>query len=197
MQNLTNALLSVIDSAIDSPPLLGAMLLLLWSVHAINALLAYRLNVFGIYPRRSVGLRGILFSPFLHGSAGHLFFNCIPLVVLATLILVNGQAFFFQVTAMIAVLSGVLTWLLGRRAFHVGASSVIMGYWSFLLVDAVLQRSALSIVLAALCLYYFAGMYTNIFPREEKTSWEGHLFGLLSGVAVSYVLVRGWVPALG
>src|SRR5690606_2972312 len=98
----------------------------------------YRLNIFGIYPRKIPGIIGIVFSPFLHGSAQHLFFNSIPLVVLAALILVKGHLYFYEVTIWIAVFSGVLTWLFGRSAFHIGASSVIMGYWGFLLFEAVI-----------------------------------------------------------
>ena len=187
MENLGKALIDIVDSTWNSLPLLGLMMLVLWGIHALNAMCGLRLNAYGILPRHRSGLAGIVLSPLLHGSAQHLFFNSIPLLVLSALLLTNGQAHFFKVTAMITLLSGALTWLFGRRAFHVGASSVIMGYWSLLLVDAYLQRSAVSIVLAGLCLYYFASLFTSIFPGQRKTSWEGHLFGLLSGVAVSYL----------
>ncbi len=192
MENLVNALMQVIHSVQGNLLFLGKMLLLLWGLLLLNAALGYRLNVFGIYPRHPIGLLGIVFSPFLHGSVQHLFFNSIPLFVLAALILVKGQYYFLEVTAMIMILSGALTWLFGRRAFHVGASSVIMGYWGFLLFEAIISRSTLAIVLAALCLYYFASLFTSIFPQEERVSWEGHLFGLLSGIAVAYLLVNGF-----
>lgn len=194
MGNLSNALMQVIDSVQANLPFLGKMLLLLWGLLFLNVALGYRLNAFGIYPRHPIGIVGIVFSPFIHGSAQHLFFNSIPLFVLAALILVKGQYYFFYITAMITLLSGSLTWLFGRSAFHIGASSVIMGYWGFLLVEAVLTRSILAIVLAALCLYYFAGLFTSIFPQEERTSWEGHLFGLVSGIVVAYALTKGYVP---
>jgi membrane associated rhomboid family serine protease len=196
VESLSNALMQVINSVQSNLPFLGKMLLLLWGLLLLNAMLGYRLNVFGIYPRHPAGLIGIAASPFLHGSTQHLFFNSIPLFVLAALILVKGQYYFFQVTIMITLLSGSLTWLLGRRAFHIGASGVIMGYWGFLLFEAFITRSVLAIVLAVLCLYYFAGLFTSIFPQEERTSWEGHLFGLVSGIAVAYLLAKGYIPLI-
>ncbi|RZP01644.1 MAG: rhomboid family intramembrane serine protease, partial [Flavobacteriales bacterium] len=41
-------------------------------------------NYLGIYPRKLEGLRGILFSPFIHGDTKHLFNNSVPLLVLST-----------------------------------------------------------------------------------------------------------------
>lgn len=194
MENLAHAFMEVFHSVQASLPLIAKMLLLLWGLLLLNAVLGYRLNIFGIYPRRIPGLVGIATSPFLHGSAGHLFFNSIPLVVLSALIMVKGHPYFFQVTVMIALLGGLLTWLFGRSAFHVGASSVIMGYWSFLLFEAFMYRSMMAIILAVLCLFYFGTLFTNIFPQEERTSWEGHLFGLISGIVVAYVLAKNMVP---
>ena len=43
----------------------------------------FNFNYLGIYPRKFEGLRGILFSPFIHGDTKHLFNNSIPLLVLS------------------------------------------------------------------------------------------------------------------
>ena len=137
MESLTTALMQVVNSVQGNLMFLGKMLLLLWVLLIINALLGYRLNIFGIYPRRIPGIVGIVFSPFLHGSAGHLFFNSIPFVVLAALILVKGQNYFFQVTIMVGLLSGLLTWFFGRSAFHVGPRPFFRQYpYRFLLIDS-------------------------------------------------------------
>ena len=158
----------------------------LWGIQLLNMLCGYRLNVLGIYPRRFFGLRGIVFSPFLHGSVPHLFLNSIPLMVLMTLILVGGQGVFYSVSISIIAVSGLVTWMFGRSGFHVGASSIILGYWGFLLCDAFLKRSLIALILAGLCLYYFSSLIYNLFPQGKGISWEGHLAGFLAGVATSY-----------
>jgi len=159
----------------------------LWGIHLINWILGYRLNIFGLYPRSGHGLLGIICSPLLHGNFNHLFFNTIPLLALANFILVGGQALFWQVTLAITLLSGGAVWLFGRSAFHVGASGVIMGYWSYILANVYNQGTFSAILIGALTLYYFGGMVSNLIPTSIKESWEGHLFGFLAGLVVAFV----------
>lgn len=161
---------------------------ILWLVHGVNVLLSYRLNVFGIVPRHPFGLIGIVTSPFLHGDFNHVFFNSIPLVVFVTFILTGGMTHFLQVTACIMLLSGLFTWIFGRRARHIGASGVLMGYWSYLLAAAFLQKSLLTIFLALVSLYYFGGMFMMLVPGERGVSWEGHVGGFLAGIATLFIV---------
>lgn len=154
----------------------------LWVIHGLNALLGYRLNRFGIWPRHVQGLWGILWAPLLHGDATHLFLNSIPCFVLTLLLLSHGLATFLWVSALVWGLGGAFVWLFAREAIHIGASGVIMGYWGFLLVNAFAHFSLMSLLLAALCLYYFGGLYLSLFPGEKSASWESHVFGFLAGV---------------
>jgi membrane associated rhomboid family serine protease len=164
-----------------------AILAFLWIVQIINSSMHYRLNIFGIYPRHPWGLIGIFTSPALHGSYEHLIFNCFPLFILGELMFVFGQSVFLVASILIIIISGSLTWLFGRRALHVGASGVIMGYWSYLLIAGYHQRSIITIGLAVICLYYFAGFIGSMIPGQKKVSWEGHLFGFLAGIAANYL----------
>lgn len=159
----------------------------LWVLQLVNKLLGYRLNVFGIIPRTGRGLLGIIFSPFLHGDANHLFLNTIPLLVLACFVLVGGQILFWRVTITIILLSGLLIWLFGRKAIHIGASSLIMGYWGYLLMNAYRNPGLMAVVLAVVSLYYFGGLFFGLFPTRERVSWEGHLLGCLSGFVADYL----------
>lgn len=88
---------------------------------------------------------------------------------------------------MITLVSGGILWLIGRRAIHVGASGLIMGYWGYLLVYAYQHPSILSYVLAIICIYYFGGLLLSIFPKEDSVSWEGHLFGLFAGILATVI----------
>lgn len=158
----------------------------LYGIHIVNFFLGYRLNIFGIYPRRIWGLLGIVSSPFLHGHFNHLFFNSIPLFILISMVLLYGYETFYCVSIIIILVGGLGTWLFGRRGLHVGASGLIMGYWSYLLFYAYEQSSMLSLALAGVCLYYFSGFIFNLFPLEIKSSWEAHLFGFLGGIGAAF-----------
>jgi membrane associated rhomboid family serine protease len=161
-------------------------ILALYAIHLLNALLGKRLALLGIYPRKLWGIVGIPFHPFIHGDFNHLFFNSIPLFILACFVSLNGWPNFFCVTATIVLLGGTATWLLARRGFHIGASGLVMGYWSYLLANAYQHPNVISIVLVAVCLYYFGGLAFNLFPMKVKSSWESHVFGFLAGFAANY-----------
>ncbi|MEM1244188.1 MAG: rhomboid family intramembrane serine protease [Pseudomonadota bacterium] len=163
------------------------VLICLWLLHIFNSILGYRLNYLGIIPRRLAGLPGIVFFSFLHGDYNHIFFNSIPLFILLCFLLTYGLHFAIVVTIYIILIAGILTWVFGRNAIHIGASSLIMGYFGFLLVNAYYNISVNSILIAFVCLYYFGGLFFSIFPTRERISWEGHLFGLIAGILVGYL----------
>jgi membrane associated rhomboid family serine protease len=158
----------------------------LYLIHVINVLIGYRLNKFGVYPRKFFGLPGVIFYPLLHSSFNHLFFNSIPLFILASFVLLKGLPTFLCVSATITLLSGLGIWLIGRPGFHVGASGLVMGYWAYLILEAYEQRTVASIAPAIVCIYYFGGFLFHLFPTQVKSSWEAHLCGFLSGLATAY-----------
>jgi membrane associated rhomboid family serine protease len=158
----------------------------LWGFNLINWwVLNSALNVFGIYPRHLIGLPGIFFSPFLHGDFNHLFFNSIPLIALANFVLIGGLTLFIDVTLFIVIGSGILVWLFGRRGIHIGASSLIMGYFGYLLANTYFFQSGMSLIIGIITVYYFGGLVLGLFPTQEKVSWEGHLLGFITGVVAS------------
>ncbi len=163
------------------------LVLLLWLVHGINWAVHHRLNSLGIYPRSLRGLVGVICSPFLHGDFNHLFFNSVPLFVLADFILLEGKPQFYCVTAVVVLLSGVATWIFGRRAYHVGASSLIMGYFGYLIAQAYAKPGLTTILLVVVTIYYFGGLVMALVPTDKTTSWEGHVFGFLSGLGAVYL----------
>ena len=67
----------------------------------------------GIIPRSAVGLRGILFAPFLHGSIVHLVSNSIPFLFLGWLVMLRDPNHFVPVTLFGMIGSGLMAWLFG------------------------------------------------------------------------------------
>lgn len=169
-------------------PYILIILAILWGIHFVNYLTGYRLNYFGIYPRHPIGLIGIFFAPFLHGNFNHIFFNSIPLAILACFVLLNGLHHFLIISALIIILCGTATWLFGRKNIHIGASGVIMGYLGYCLMMAYYNPSVISVGIGLVCLYYFGSLLFSIFPSDVKTSWEGHLFGFIAGILTVYLV---------
>lgn len=188
MSNTLAALQQITESLKENLPFLLCFIGLLWGIQIINAILKYRLNILGIYPRHLLGLPGIIFSPFLHGSFSHLIFNTLPLFILTNFVMINGKSMFYQVSAIIILIGGLGIWLFGRKGFHVGASTLIMGYLGYTLFNAVLHHSLLTILLAFVCIYYLGGLLLNLFPAEARTSWEGHVFGFIGGILATYLI---------
>jgi membrane associated rhomboid family serine protease len=187
MQEFVLALQNVVSFVQHNFHFVLGIIALLFIIHLVNWLLGYRLNILGIYPRTLFGLPGIVFCPFLHGNFNHLFFNSIPLFVLINLILLKGYMVFYSVTFSIVIVSGFAIWLLGRRALHIGASSLIMGYFGYLFTKAYYQPTAITVIIAVVCVYYFGGLIiASILPSgKQNISWEGHVFGLAAGIATA------------
>jgi membrane associated rhomboid family serine protease len=144
----------------------------------------------GIVPRRAAGLIGILTSPFVHANAAHLAANLPPFVVLGALVLRRNEAQFVEVAVTIALAQGLLLWLFGRNAPHVGMSGVIFGFLGYLLAAAWLTRTRSDLLAAGGVVVFYGGMLAGLKPVRDGTSWEAHLFGLLAGLA------RAWLDSL-
>jgi membrane associated rhomboid family serine protease len=187
-QSIANQLDASVTAIKANMPFVLCILAGLYVIQIVNFVLGYRLNILGIYPRRLLGLPGIVFAPFLHGNFNHLFFNSIPLFMLLCLMLLGGITTFYLASAIIIVLCGLATWLFGRPGIHVGASGVIMGYWAYVLFNAYHQGSVVAIASGAICIYYLGSLLLNLFPLEAKSSWESHVFGFLAGIAASYII---------
>jgi membrane associated rhomboid family serine protease len=71
---------------------------------------------------------------------------------------------------------------MGRSAIHVGASSLIFGYFGFLVFRGLIKRSLAAMAISILTIAVYGGLVWGIFPGVPGISWEGHLFGLLAGV---------------
>lgn len=188
IEELTASINLIVEQTKYNSNTLAVILLIPWLVFFITHFINQHFLLLGIIPRRLVGLPGILFAPLLHADFNHLFFNSIPLVVLSNFLLVNGLHYYLEVTLMITIMSGVAIWCLGKPGLHIGASALITGYWGLLVCDIYQSGTLTSIILGLISVYYFAGIFLGVFPSQKGVSWEGHLFGLLAGIATSYIL---------
>jgi membrane associated rhomboid family serine protease len=168
--------------------LVGGMAALMWAVEVVD-LAAGDLDANGIRPRDGEGLLGIALSPFLHGDFGHLIGNTIPFLVLGAVIALSGLARVAAVTGIVAVGGGLGTWLVGPGdTIHIGASGIVFGYATYLLARGVYSRRLLHLGTGVVVLALFGTTLLFGLIPSAGVSWQGHLFGALSGVLAARVL---------
>ena len=117
-------------------------------VHVINMGLGGHLNQFGILPRDPNSLPYIYSSPLLHGNLTHLINNLIGLAIFSWLCLLRTVRLYVWSSLFIVTLTGILVWLFGRPAMHIGASGWIFGLWSLSIALAWFDRRPLNIFIA-------------------------------------------------
>lgn len=171
--------------------ILGGCVGLFWFLEIVDSYLGGRLDVYGIIPRNAIGLRGILFSPFLHGGFAHLSANTVPFLVLGWLIMLRETSDFFVVTIISMVVGGVGVWLFASPySIHIGASGVIFGYFGFLLLRGYFERSFAAILFSLIVGLLYGGIIWGVLPGQPGISWQGHLFGFIGGAIAARLLAR-------
>jgi membrane associated rhomboid family serine protease len=156
------------------------------AVHMVNVLSGMWFTQFGVIPRSVAGLRGILFSPLLHGNWTHLLANFAPLGVMLGLLAFTRGRSLWPIVGAIWLASGVAVWLVGRPgSVQVGASGLIYGLAAFLLITAWFQRDLKSAVAALVVIVLYGGIAWGLLPTRQGVSWEGHFAGAVAGVLVA------------
>lgn len=171
--------------------ILGGCVGLFWFLEIVDSYLGGRLDVYGIIPRNAIGLRGILFSPFLHGGFAHLSANTVPFLVLGWLIMLRETSDFFVVTIISMLVGGLGVWLFAPPySIHIGASGVIFGYFGFLLLRGYFERSFAAILFSLIVGSLYGGIIWGVLPGQPGISWQGHLFGFIGGAIAARLLAR-------
>jgi membrane associated rhomboid family serine protease len=165
-------------------PLLFVMVL--WIVFWIESRFGLNFNSYGVYPRELKGLRGIFFSPFIHGSLKHLFNNSVPLFVLSTALFYFYRNIRWKVLIFGLLLTGIATWLIGRASLHIGASGVVYMLAAFLFFKGIFSKQFQLTALALVVVFLYGGMLWYVFPVNPEISWEGHLSGFFVGLLFAF-----------
>jgi membrane associated rhomboid family serine protease len=164
----------------------GTFIFLMWLVKVIEVLFDIDLSRFGIYPLTTKGFPGILFSPFIHADFNHLLNNSLPLFCLSVALFYFYSEVAPKVFAWTFFLTGFLVWIAGREAWHIGASGLVYGLASFLFFSGIIRRHFRLVALSLLVVFLYGSMVWGIFPDIYKNvSWESHMLGFVSGVALS------------
>ena len=169
----------VFSTGVIGYPLL--FILMIWIVFWFEIRFGFDFNYLGIQPRSIQGLRGIIFSPFIHSDIKHLFHNTIPLFVLSMALFYFYRPISWKVLFLGLIFTGLFTWIIGRPANHIGASGVIYLLASFLFFKGIFSKYYRLMALSFIVVFLYGGLLWFIVPVDPKISWEGHLSGLIVG----------------
>ncbi|MCF8272331.1 MAG: rhomboid family intramembrane serine protease [Flavobacteriaceae bacterium] len=158
-----------------------AIILFIWLVFWFEVRFGFNFSKFGIYPQTIKGLKGIIFSPFIHGDMQHIYHNTVPLFILSMALFYFYRPIAWKVIVFGILFSGFLTWCLGRPSYHIGASGLIYVLVSFIFFKGVFAKYYRLIALSLVVVFLYGSMIWYVFPIEENVSWEGHLAGLITG----------------
>jgi membrane associated rhomboid family serine protease len=172
---------------------------LLYVIEIWDNLTGHHLDQNGIRPLETDGLWGIVLAPLLHANWGHLVANTGPALVLGFLMTLLGLSRFIYATAIVWIVGGFGTWLIGNvgaptyngmqiETNHIGASGLIFGWLTFLIVFGFFTRKVWEIVVGVIVLFVYGGVLLGMLPGTLGVSWQGHMCGAIAGVFAAYLL---------
>ena len=162
------------------------VIILIWLVKIVEILFEIDFSSFGIHPLSADGLAGIVLSPFIHADLNHLFNNTLPLFFLSLALFFFYSEVALRVFFLSWVFSGILVWIAGREAWHIGASGVVYGLASFLFFSGIIRKYFRLIALSLLIVFLYGSMVWGLFPGVYRNvSWEAHMLGFFSGIVLA------------
>ena len=160
----------------------------LGAIFWINEAWALDLNRYGMRPRAIDGWYGIITYPLLHKDLEHIFSNAVPLFILMAMLKFFYEGISVRVFLLSWVLGGAWLWLGGRDAsVHIGASGIVYSLASFLFFSGIWRMERRTLAVSFIVVFLYGGMVWGVFPWFRDTSWEGHLFGGMAGLLVSWI----------
>lgn len=169
----------------------GGLLVLMWGLEILDAVTLNALDAYGIEPRQASDLPNILWAPLLHFGWAHLISNSVPFLILGVLVYLSGFARWLVATISSVVTSGLTAWLLAPiGSITAGASGVIFGWLTFLLVRGFFTGKPGQIGLAVVVFLLYGGVLLGVLPGTPGVSWQAHLGGAVGGVLAAWWMSR-------
>ncbi len=165
------------------------LMLVAWIVFYLEWRSGSSWSSWGLYPRTLNGLIGVVTMPVLHADMTHLINNSIPLIILGSVLRYFYKELFWRVIGVTWILTGLITWIMAREAFHIGASGLVYALASFLFFSGAFRLHRPLMAVSFFVVFAYGSMVWGVLPIEPTISWEGHLGGAISGLLVA-VLFR-------
>lgn len=178
---------------IDSLRIPIIFLLIIWILKTFELVFNLDFSGFGIYPRTLKGLKGILFAPFLHSDLNHLWANSVAFLILSSFTFYFYKIVAFRLFLLSFFISGLCVWIGGREGHHIGASGLVYVFAAFLTISGFISRNYRLVAISLIVIFLYGSLIWGIFPIDPEISWEGHLFGGLTGFALA-IFYRKYSP---
>ena len=163
----------------------SVLVFIFWVVEIIEQITGLSFVRFGVYPLHLKGLPGILFSPFIHSGFKHLISNSVPFFILMFALIYFYRRISYRIFFQLFFLSGICVWFSGREAWHIGASGVVYAMAAFHFVSGIIRNDVRLLTLSVTVVFLYGGLVWGMFPINPDVSWEGHLWGAISGVVLA------------
>lgn len=159
----------------------------IWFVYWIEIYFGLNFTEFGVLPRKLTGLKGVVLSPFIHSGISHLFSNSIPLAVLLSALIYFYQKVYLNILFIGGVLTGLLTWVIAREAYHIGASGIVYLLFSFVFFSGIIKKQFQLVAVSLIVIFLYGSMIWYVLPIKDGVSWEGHLSGFIVGLVFALI----------
>ncbi|MFW5832007.1 MAG: rhomboid family intramembrane serine protease [Prolixibacteraceae bacterium] len=163
----------------------AAFVAVLWIVEIIEQVGGFDFVRLGVYPHHLKGLPGILFSPFIHSDFGHLISNSVPFFILSAMLVYFYRRISYRIFIQLYILAGICVWIAGREAWHIGASGVVYALAAFHFVSGIIRNDVRLLTVSVVVVFLYGGLIWGMMPINPEISWEGHLWGAVSGVVLA------------
>jgi membrane associated rhomboid family serine protease len=155
--------------------------------HALGQIFPASYRHMALQPRRRQ-LWQVATCHWVHGNWRHLVFNCLPLLVLSTLIVLQSPRVFGLVSLVVLMVAGWGSWLFSTASRVAGASGLVFGYWGFIIAAAAMSGKNQWTATAALSLLFYSGLWATLGKVTKGISWACHFWGLCGGIIAAVLL---------
>ena len=179
------------------------MLGLMWFGFLLQNLGIFQNCSGALIPLTPEGLKGVLFSPFLHGSLEHITANSLPIFILLYLLYQFYKPIANTVFLLGWMLTGFLVWLLPpidvfTGAYNytciIGASGIVYMLAFFLFFSGVFRWNMKLLTVSLVVAFYYGSLIWGVLPEElfskltepSKVSWQSHLAGAIIGAFMAF-----------
>lgn len=160
---------------------------IIWFLYWVEIKFGFNFNKFGVLPRSISGLKGVLFTHFIHSDTKHLFNNSVPLLVLLMSLMYFYRKVALKVLMIGGIVTGLLTWMIGRESYHIGASGIVYLLFSFVFFSGIIKKHYRLVAMSLVTIFLYGSMIWYVFPIKQGMSWEAHLAGFITGIVMALV----------
>ena len=159
--------------------------LIMWIIKLIEWYFELTFFHYGVYPREFSGLKGVIFSVFIHQDFTHLINNTYPLILLGSMLFYFYKKIGVQIFLWLYFTTGIWLWAIGRPSFHIGASGLVYALASFIFFSGLIKKHTKLSAASLLVIFLYGSMIWGGLPIYKGVSWEGHLSGFLAGILLA------------